>query len=371
MQLDHVVDALPQRFGGQELGDGRLLHREATTHVLTDVVVDGQAHGRGLGLDVRELEFGVLEVPDGLVERLAVLHVLDGLLQQAFELGGAVQGDHQALLRQLFHQVHEALVLFTEQVAHRHTDIVEEQLGGVGGMLADLVQLAPAAEPFTVALDHDQAAALGPGTRVGLAHDHHHVAGQAVADEGLAAVDHPLVTVAHGGGADRLEVGTGARLGHRDGQYGFAGADFRQPFLLLLFGAQTHDVGRDDVRMHAQAPARNPGAVQLFDQHRRVPEITTATAIFGGHGEAQQVMAASLEPGFPVDLPGLVPLRLFGQALTLEETPRGVAQHFVVFTVDGTVDMHRDLQWVARQGLRLVRGTTVLAGGGREATRIG
>ncbi|MNK88864.1 hypothetical protein D3C87_1088480 [compost metagenome] len=274
-------------------------------------------------------------------------------------------------MRQLFHQVHEAFVFFTEQVAHRHAYVVEEQLGGVGSVLADLLQLAATTETLAIALDHDQAAALGASARVGLAHHHDHVAGQAVADEGLATVDHPLVTVAHGGGANGLEVGAGARFGHGHRQHGFAGADFRQPFLLLLFGAQAHDVGRDDVGMHTQAPARDTGAVQLFDQHRRMAEVAATTAVLGGHGEAQQVMTARLEPGFPVDLPGLVPLRLLGQAFTLEETPRGFTQHFVVFTVDGTVDVHRDLQWVARQARAWFVGPLYWRGVGNEATRIG
>ena len=80
-----------------------------------------------------------------------------------------------------------------------------------------------------------------------------------------------------------------------------------------------------------------------------MPEITATTAVFGRHGKAQQVVATGLEPGLAVDLPGLVPLRLLGQAFTLEETSRGFTQHFVVFTVDGTVDVHRNLQWMARQ----------------------
>jgi hypothetical protein len=80
-----------------------------------------------------------------------------------------------------------------------------------------------------------------------------------------------------------------------------------------------------------------------------VPEIAATTAVLGRHGEAQQVVAPGLEPGFAVDLPGLVPLCLLGQAFTLEETARGFTQHFVVFTVDGTVDVHRNLHWVARQ----------------------
>ncbi|MCY1250373.1 hypothetical protein D9M72_640070 [compost metagenome] len=109
-------------------------------------------------------------------------------------------------MRQLFHQVHEALVLFTEQVAHWHAHIVEKQFCSIGGGLADFFQLAASAETFAVAIDHDQAATLGTGSWVGLAHHHDLVAGQAVADKGLAAVDDVLVTVTYCGGADGLEV---------------------------------------------------------------------------------------------------------------------------------------------------------------------
>ncbi|MCY1460985.1 hypothetical protein D9M71_785950 [compost metagenome] len=51
--------------------------------MFADVVVDGQAHCGGLGLDVGQLEFSVLEIPDCLVEGFAVLDVLHRLLEQA------------------------------------------------------------------------------------------------------------------------------------------------------------------------------------------------------------------------------------------------------------------------------------------------
>ena len=44
-------------------------------------------------------------------------------------------------------------------------------------------------------------------------HDHGHVGDAAVRDEHLGAVEDPLVAVALGGGAQRLDVGAGARLG--------------------------------------------------------------------------------------------------------------------------------------------------------------
>jgi hypothetical protein len=65
-------------------------------------------------------------------------------------------GDGEALLRQVGHQVAEALALLTQQVGHRHVHIGEEQLGGVLGVHADLVEVSPPLEPVHAALDHHQ-----------------------------------------------------------------------------------------------------------------------------------------------------------------------------------------------------------------------
>ena len=102
--------------------------------------------------------------------------------------------------------------------------------------------------------------------------------------------------------------------------------------------AEALDVGRDDVRMPGEARARDTGAVQFLDHHRRMAEIAAAAAVFGRQGDAQQALAAGLEPGLAVDLAGTVPLRLARHTLALEEAPRGGAQHFVVFAKDGSID---------------------------------
>ncbi|MOA04372.1 hypothetical protein D3C78_1239210 [compost metagenome] len=74
-----------------------------------------------------------------------------------------------------------------------------------------------------------------------------------VGDEGLGPVDHIVVAIAHGGGAHTLQVGAGARLGHRDGADHLAAGHARQVGLLQVFAAVVQDVGRDDFRMQVEA----------------------------------------------------------------------------------------------------------------------
>ncbi|MNQ68988.1 hypothetical protein D3C85_835640 [compost metagenome] len=343
MQLHHVVQALPQRLGGVHLGDGGLLHAELAAQVFAQVVVDQRAHGHRLRLDVGQLELRVLEVPHGLVEGAAVLHVLEREAEQALQRNSGIQGDDQALLRQLLHEVGEALVLFAQAIGHGHAHVVEEQFGGVGRGLAHLVELAAAAKACAVGLDHDQAHALGAGGRIGLAHQQHHVAAQAVADEDLAAVDDVVVAVAHGGGADRLHVGAAARLGDAHRQDLLAAADAGQPLLLLRFGAQAHDVRRNDVGVQREPRARHTRTVHLFEHDRRMAEIAATAAVLGRHRHAQQAFAAGLEPGLAVDPAGLVPRRLTRHALAFKEALCAGPEHFVVFAKDRAIHIHWEL----------------------------
>ena len=90
-------------------------------------------------------------------------------------------------------------------------------------------RMRPTRKPCDVArLDHQQRDAAGAGRGVGLGDHHDQVREVAVRDEGLRAVDHVVVAVAHGAGADALQVGAGAGLRHRDGADHLAAGELRQ-----------------------------------------------------------------------------------------------------------------------------------------------
>ncbi len=79
--------------------------------------------------------------------------------------------------------------------------------------------------------------------RVGQAHEDHHLAARVAGARSppLAAVDHPLVTLAHGAG---LHVGgirrSHARLGHAEGRADLAAQQGLEPLLLLRLAAIAH-----------------------------------------------------------------------------------------------------------------------------------
>ena len=135
--------------------------------MLADAVVDEDLGDGGVGLALGQLELGVLELDDRLAEGLALLDVVDGELERALHHGHRVHGDDQALLRQLLHQLVEALpFLGAEQALGRQLHVLEEQFRGVGGIHAELLELAAAAEARrVVGLDHQQRGALGAGFR--------------------------------------------------------------------------------------------------------------------------------------------------------------------------------------------------------------
>ena len=103
--------------------------------------------------------------------------------------------DDQPLLRQFLHQLIEALALLgAEQAFGRQLHVLEEQFGGVGGVQAELLELAAAAEAWrVVGLDHHQRDALGARLRIGLGDDDDQIGVLAVGDEGLGAVEHVAV----------------------------------------------------------------------------------------------------------------------------------------------------------------------------------
>ncbi|MNV05203.1 hypothetical protein D3C71_955300 [compost metagenome] len=344
VQLDHVVQVLPQGLGGEQFGDGGFFHGQLATHVFADVVIDHGAHCDRGSLGIGQLEFGVLEIPHRPTEGLAVLDVLDGLLQQTFQANGGVDGDAQSLLWQLLHHVGEAFTFLAQQVVDRHAHIVEKHLRGVGRTLADLVQLAATAEAFAAGFNHDQADAFGACRRVGFAGHQNHVAIEATADKGLAAIDDVFVAIADRSGTRSFQIAAATWLGHAQGKDGFATADARQPAMLLLFGTETHDVHRNDVRVQAETDAGHAGAVHFFVDDCRVAEVSAATAIHRRNHGAQQTFAAGLEPSLAVDLAGLVPFGLTGHAFALEEAARGFAEHFMIFAKDGSLNVHYGLQ---------------------------
>src|SRR6476619_3079925 len=161
VELHTVVEDVVLHLGGPPLGLGRVDRGQLPLGMGGAAVVDVGLGDLQLGLQLGDLELVVLERADGLAEGLALLGVLDRLAQDLEGVRGVGHRRADALLRQPLHHRDEAPALLPQPVGVGQADVVEEQLRGVGLLLADLVELAAPAEALHARLDHEQRDALG------------------------------------------------------------------------------------------------------------------------------------------------------------------------------------------------------------------
>ena len=200
--------------------------------------------------------------------------------------------------------------------------LLDEQVRSVGGIHAELLQLAAAAEAGrVVGFDDHQRGALGALFGIGLGDDDDEIGVLSIGDEGFE----PLTTnVARSlrGRAHALQVGARAGLTHGDGANEFAGGELRQPAPLLLLGAVTQDVWRDDARMQRRAERIEAGERIFAVDHRLVRESAAAAAIFLRHRGAEEAGRAGLSPYLTGIKVVLVPLFKMGDELGGDKAPR-------------------------------------------------
>ena len=309
MELEAFVDNLALQLGEPVLGNRGGGDVEVAAQQLGDAVVQEDL-GRGAArLEVGEHELGVLEIPDRLAEGLAALHILDSGVERLLDRSHRADRDHQPLLRQLAHELVEALAfLAAENILAWHEDFVEKQFGGVGGVQAHLVELLAATEAIcAIGLEAHQADALGALGRVGLGDDNHEIGQLSRRDEGLRAVQAIAVALSHGSGGNGLEIAPDARLGHGNGADQLARDETRQPALLLLLGPVTHDIGQDDDVVERGGEAVDALGRLLVEHYQIVAEIAAVTAVFLRHGHAEQARGARFLPKRALDHAVLAP----------------------------------------------------------------
>ena len=254
-------------------------------------------------------------------------------------------GDRRAepLLRQPLHHVDEAAVdLADDGCASGTRTSVEEQLGGVGLGLTDLVELAAAGEARHAGLDAEQRDALGalarrrcaprrrPGRR-------EYPLVMKVFDP-LSTQSSPSRTaVVFSAARSEPPLGSVIAIAVTSSPVQKPG----QPALLLLLGAQVAQVGRDDVGVDAQARRhRGRDARQLLAEHGVEPVVAgLGAAVLLGDLQAEEALLARLDPDVARDRLGLDELLEPRPDLAVERTrarrrgtPRGPRCRCVRFT---------------------------------------
>ncbi len=182
--------------------------------------------------------------------------------------GPLAAGHHFARLRELVFE----FVLSAKEVGAGHAHAFEQQLGGVRGPAAELVQLAHQPQTGSPARDDEQCLPAVAEFLVDHRVDDVHVGDAAVADPHLVPVDDPVGAVAAGVGAQVPYVA--AALGFRDRQrreleIAWGAEAFGAPFQHLLGGRGLAD-GRERQRRHDDRQP-DPGAApeQLLHEHRQ------------------------------------------------------------------------------------------------------
>ena len=142
-----------------------------------------------------------------------------------------------------------------QQVVDRHAAVGEEHLGGLGALIAELVEIFSNGETGRPLLDHQHAhpAVTRLGLRVGLDEHRQRVGVARVRDPRFGAVDDVVAIFPPCHGGDALQVAAGLRLGERDARAALARCQVGQPSrsLLRLAELRQHQGGQ---RVRAQDP---------------------------------------------------------------------------------------------------------------------
>ena len=196
-------------------------------------------------------------------------------------------------------------VLLTDEELGGHAHIVEE--GGVDVVLTHETQRLDGDAGRVHRDDDDRDALVLLGVRIGADGEPAVVGATGEGGPHLLAVDDVLVTVAHGAGLERGEIGAGLRLGVADAEVDVTGEDRREEELLLPLGAVVHDGRAHGVeREHGD---RRTGPHRLVEEDELVDRTAFLAAVGLGPTDAGPAVGAHLLPDILRGLPDAVRVR--------------------------------------------------------------
>src|SRR5215813_2944855 len=168
-----------------------------------------------------------------------------------------------------------------------------------------------------------------------------------------------MIAVAHGGGADPLQVASGPGLGHRDRGDELAGTVPGEPPLALLWGAQAAEVVPVDVVVHGEPRPVGAGDRQLLVEDQVVAVVRIAApAVLLVDLDPEQPGPAGGEPDVPGHHPVPFPPLVVRGDLAGDEGAHHVAERVVLGGEDVTLHRRAFPGWQP----------AVTAGGNREGS---
>ena len=224
-----------------------------------------------------------------------------------------------------------ALALLANQVFRGHAALVKVDLGGVAGMLAQLVLESRHHIAGRVGWHDEGADTFFASGLVGHGDHNSHIAMLAAGDELLDALQHIAVTLTGGRGAQSRGIGPDMGFGEAKGTEHVSLRQGHQPLLLLFGIAVAHQDGIHRAIGDADGGAGATVAGRNFLQHHRQGQVIQACAALGfWHANA-------VSPQL-----GQATVHLFGKGvlfvpacglrpqLVLGKSPNGIPNHFLV-----------------------------------------
>ena len=203
--------------------------------------IDQELRSLHAGVHVGQLELGILELRQTLMELDTLLRVLDGLLNSALAKAERLGGDADTAAVERLHGDLEAGTLLAEHTVLGDHAVLENQVAGGTAADTHLLLVLALREAGVGILDDEsgnllhRAAALVRGL-AGDGDDHEGVGDVAVGDEALGTVEDVVLAglIQNSGGLLALRIGAGAGLGQAEGTDLLAGAQVGQVLFLLL-----------------------------------------------------------------------------------------------------------------------------------------
>ena len=256
-------------------------------------VPDELARGFDLRRHVGELEIDRLMLDERLAEARPLARVGERRVERRARHADRLRRDADAPRLEIRERDPVALAFAPEQIRGGHPAVLEDDLRGVGGALAELLLDARDDVARRRGLDEERRDALLARVLVGDREHDGDVGVLAGRDELLDAVQHEVRALALGARRDRRGVGSHVRLGEAEAAELVAARERHEEALLLHVGAERVDRAADDRVLDADD--RRDGTVARGDllerdRQRQVVEPGAAPAL--RHDDAQHAQLA-------------------------------------------------------------------------------
>ena len=274
---------------------------------------------------------GVQQIVAPPPEGVPVAAVLDGPVEDALRARHRGDGAHEPLALEVLHHVVEARVLVAEEVLRRDLAVLEDELGRVGAVVAELLELLPDREALRVGREHEERDAL-----VAVAARPHgkrdEVRARPVRDVRLRPVDHVVVADLLRRRAQVRHVGADVRLGDPERRDRLPRHRRLPEVLLVVVVADLADDRRRHVALHEEAhrEAGEAAVHELLGVGGREPPVEPLPAPLLGHADPEEAELTRLLEDLVREVARLLPRVGVGGELGEAPVADRLPQHLVL-----------------------------------------